>query len=800
MTQAFISLDASSGNCDTVPITITDSFLADGKGNWEGEHAFSYFEAPFQFTFSGFVVPSLSEYSDMMATYYKTLEFYGEISKKQNLGMNLIVWMSMVRYYSTDDPATTDFSKVGRGDLQYMQLTGDPSIIFQARYTGLALGSIHGYCSIPSMVMYDEANALFRATLNQALFQNSTVCSEVTSPFLFQKSRKSNIYFSIDLDVRSFAIALSVNLGYLKVPDLMPSSGSVISFIIGTVKYSVGKYFDIRYPLMNAIFCLYNETTIPSSMPQITQLCLVATGSGLFLPVFNHIGNSMDEPEYCDCTNPSGYSDQCNDFYLMAGLIAFDTTSDTSTFPSKDSLKRLIQLSYFLVDKFNGDYNQLNRDSFNASSTAVLISSGSSSPKLKRPSYIVDTYDFCSLPSQNTTCSLLVFYTLDQENMVSQYHYPLGKASCTDTLRVNVSAWSFLETHPPTPLTQIYYRCVSHQYDALLNAVGVASGNTSIAMLLLLLLSVPLVFSMMICFKVVPKEQEYSEKQKERTLDTLATLLLRAKDYHYEALEKNGTIVQIANELITAVNYSSYEMLRLKEEKPLSPDRLKKSRSYSCADFHELEENRDLLGKVVIYRITKDTKENPHSLFKRSLSESNLRSLTLDHHGGFELVNHSIKTAHMSSDLVHSHHHDIEARLGSSPSSSPPEKSRIRKFYFFSCLLFFLSFYLLISGMKILNLLEKELTSPADDPNWIVPYQNAAVENIVDGMVYYFSTAMRNQLVRENAGKEKRNASSTPLSQIDLDYARAVILTTKLLTVIAFAFFELYCYFLCRWM
>jgi hypothetical protein len=96
-----------------------------------------------------------------------------------------------------------------------------------------------------------------------------------------------------------------------------------------------------------------------------------------------------------------------------------------------------------------------------------------------------------------------------------------------------------------------------------------------------------------------------------------------------------------------------------------------------------------------------------------------------------------------------------------------------------------------------MNLLEKEVTSPADDPNWIVPYHNAAVENIVDGMVYYFSTAMRNQLVREKAGKSK-NSSSTVLTQIDLDYARAVILTTKLLTVMTFFRFILFdCFSIC---
>ena len=36
--EKFMSLDSESGNCTTVPIALTDSFVMDKNGNWEGKY------------------------------------------------------------------------------------------------------------------------------------------------------------------------------------------------------------------------------------------------------------------------------------------------------------------------------------------------------------------------------------------------------------------------------------------------------------------------------------------------------------------------------------------------------------------------------------------------------------------------------------------------------------------------------------------------------------------------------------------------------------------------------------------
>lgn len=155
----------------------------------------------------------------------------------------------------------------------------------------------------------------------------------------------------------------------------------------------------------------------------------------------------------------------------------------------------------------------------------------------------------------------------------------------------------------PTALTQSYFSCLTTVDDALLNAIGVASGNTSIAMLILLFVCVPSVILTMALCKATPKEQEFSDKEKERTLDSLATLILRVRDENYEGIPngKETVIAGITEELVSAVKYSNRSVLL---EKGLVEDWdeevLNRQSSVQSVEFDPLH-HRELLGKVLIY-------------------------------------------------------------------------------------------------------------------------------------------------------------------------------------------------------
>eukprot|EP01040_Poterioochromonas_malhamensis_P012603 gene12603-13796_t len=258
----------------------------------------------------------------------------------------------------------------------------------------------------------------------------------------------------------------------------------------------------------------------------------------------------------------------------MAGLIAFHPITNAN-FGNAATLQLSLQRALLLLVKHKADYSRLNRAAFNASASSVFYALGTADPSIKTAKYFKGAYDFCKL-DVNTTCSLITFFTMDEGNAVSTYHLTLKNGSCRDSITPKDAAWISFAGTPPTPLTQIYYKCHSTSIDALINAVGVASGNTSIAMLLLLFISVPLVFGFMACCRVIPKEQEFREKEKSIVLDTLATVLLRIRDKHYEALDPCGTAANLAEELIIATNFSYYEA---KEEDKMENKRQSTNRS-----------------------------------------------------------------------------------------------------------------------------------------------------------------------------------------------------------------------------
>jgi hypothetical protein len=154
-----------------------------------------------------------------------------------------------------------------------------------------------------------------------------------------------------------------------------------------------------------------------------------------------------------------------------------------------------------------------------------------------------------------------------------------------------------LADKPPTPLNENYYECYPTQLDALTSAIGISSGNTSIALLVLVFVVAPIVILIRAYCVELPREQEYSQKEKYKTLDTLATLLLRVRDERYEGLSarEKTNIAAITEEMIQAIRYSNHVILS--ESGKFSEEYLR--------SMEETIKHRQLLGKSLIYRHTK---------------------------------------------------------------------------------------------------------------------------------------------------------------------------------------------------
>jgi hypothetical protein len=90
LNQPFISISDDAGDCHTVPIAVTDSFMADVNGNWIGSPAFDYSYAPYEVSFINFEVSSEDQYAEMMTQFQVGLVALGEMSSSQNLPQNLM--------------------------------------------------------------------------------------------------------------------------------------------------------------------------------------------------------------------------------------------------------------------------------------------------------------------------------------------------------------------------------------------------------------------------------------------------------------------------------------------------------------------------------------------------------------------------------------------------------------------------------------------------------------------------------------------------------------------------------------
>jgi hypothetical protein len=378
----------------------------------------------------------------MMLAFEKGLETVGAIATTQNLPQNLMFWMSYVQYYSVDFPTATNFSSIGHGQLQYLQMTGDPSQVFDLSYTQGHLMNQNGYCGIDSYASFDQANAMLSADLNYTEFIHTSTCNTIVNPLsfgYFPTVDQNN--FLLSLDVLSFSTAMAVNLGILLIADLGIASSSFYEFEFQNTTYLTGQYFDTRYPSMNTIVCIQNMTAFPAGSKGVQAMCMYLLGQTLALPVFNHFGQSKVEPVYCDCAT-NGKSDECQSFNLLSGLVFYPAAPQTSSTTSALSILQNTGVFDLVraVVKYP-TYAEFNRAAFNASWAAAAPAYGQEASYISTTSWRRNAYKFCAL-APSSVCSVMVFNSLDgTSKKVSSYKYQLTNGSCYNSLSIDSVYW-----------------------------------------------------------------------------------------------------------------------------------------------------------------------------------------------------------------------------------------------------------------------------------------------------------------------------------------------------------------------
>lgn len=437
VTQPFIVLSESDGSrCETVPIAITDTYLADSGGNWVGFPDFVYSQSLYSLALSNFEINHKSQYIEMMNTFKTALDEIGRVSMHQDLSENLLFWMSYIQYYDVENPSA-NFNDVGYGQLQSFQMTGNPQNVFQLDYIKGSVVGASGSCPLFSYSTFDQANSQLQNTyVNYTQFINDPICSAAVIPdSVGYVSYLDGDVYTITMDVRTFSTAMAVNYGVIPINNLKVVDKELRTFTYRNVSYTIAQYYDVRYPLMATVSCLKNTSVIPHTQAQFETLCFYVMGETFALPVFNHYGASPKEPTFCNCNNDIGSSRACNEFNLLSGLIFYKSNFQKIQHSNKTEILKDFGLFNLmtLIDKYP-TYRLFNKAAYNVSFL------GAASQYEPTQGDVTDAFNFCSLG--NETCSLFLFNSFDPTGFeVSNYKYQVFNGSCANSTSISDSDW-----------------------------------------------------------------------------------------------------------------------------------------------------------------------------------------------------------------------------------------------------------------------------------------------------------------------------------------------------------------------
>ena len=416
--QTFLSPEFKTGECTSVKKAADGLFYATTDGYWEHTANFAYSKALYKVNFSNFT--SIAPETDNLQLFNRLFGYVDSsfgwaqtnILVKQNLAANLM-WLS--GWFATADIA----QEGGTVSLQTLELTGDPTTIFNLPYVSAGLADGEGLCSVQPTVDFQEAEHHWLISWNAQAYRKDKNCMRTLNPDLLAQINSSS---SISIRIDSYSLMALALTDSPSLKECQQSFGD--DFYQGTF-YStlkllsaprniagvgtVGKYFDSRWPGMEPLLCLKREIDVPiqcrdgkrdpannrfkgMTKRNVTRCLLPLGGDYYGYPYFDHFGANKDmydvsmkrekdpkyaaffeKPVYCDCNSPelhtvagkSSYrpihdfnSTNCNEFDFLHGLILFKFESSPSR--GRDLLKLLF------YDENNMNASTISRRAYNA--------------------------------------------------------------------------------------------------------------------------------------------------------------------------------------------------------------------------------------------------------------------------------------------------------------------------------------------------------------------------------------------------------------------------------------------------
>jgi len=344
ISEKFLALSGSSGHCNDVLSSPSATLLADYNGYWEGEALFSYSESLYNFQMNNWAT-NLSNYQYVMGVMLgeNSLQVVGELAVNYNLASNLLTWMSYSGIVISENSEKQKFT-----------MNGDPTVIFDRKHQRGSIGNYFGDCNAESSTTFNSGTSMMSITYNYAEFTNNPNCSgTVNLADMGYNPAFDGEYFSLSYDVRSLASAVAVNQQVQYPDNFWFIAGTEMNYTYeqdGTsYLYVMGQGFDDRYPGMEPVLCggdPYNYTAAP-------PFCGFLINNKVFaLPLFDSYGADDTVPSYCDCSDGTGQTPNCNIFNFLSGLLFFPPSA-AANYNQENAIFQLLHSSLpYNVSKF----------------------------------------------------------------------------------------------------------------------------------------------------------------------------------------------------------------------------------------------------------------------------------------------------------------------------------------------------------------------------------------------------------------------------------------------------------------
>lgn len=498
----------------------------------------------------------------------------GQKAKNQSLSQNLLIWAHYRHKFTFEINSSTVTQKQ-----QLFQFVGTPNDIFNRQFIYSGLGNSEQSCEAYPLITYLKESGMLALGWNYEVYQEKS-CNQVMDAFHSGYSEENDA-FNFQIDMITFMTTVALNSQVLDIKILLPLIATqreipTLDPLIYGNDYRIILAYDSMYPRMTPVWCLQSNPL---------NACFIAIPNDIYLsngvrypttyalPIFTHYNLECES-----CPNETKNAFYCSNFDFNVALI---------TFPDETTI-------FDLALKYSSDHRQLFHDAY----PAIFQILNDSKPSREH-------YEFCWY-----NCSILVVNLFDYTDYnINPYFFSLNpeanlSGSCFDSFSTPYFTQLSSASNLPAPLTEKYYECDQSKTSSLINAIGIASGNTASFGPILIILILPLMYLYLQATEQVLQYDRHTLHEKDMATHEFISYLLKIRDKELDFVNPDGVLAKIVEEL---KEIDKQIVLAENMKRPARRSSLKRMRSDGASESQDRQEgggNEERTEKILQQRFS----------------------------------------------------------------------------------------------------------------------------------------------------------------------------------------------------